>query len=503
MGKENRFDKYHYRGLSQFYVMMNKEISQAANPWWFFVLALGISWFFWLWVILFDWNVWTFPAILFGAFGLFGPAFAEIMLIFRTRDKEQWQDYWQRVFDIRRIGKKWHLVIWLTFPAISAIVILLSVLTGWSSPEFETAKDLLSEPWRILPFVIFVLIFGPVPEELGWRGYALDGLQARYNALVSSLVLGAIWALWHVPLFFMHGTFQHDRLRFGTPGFWSYMYGPVVISILFTWIYNNTNRSTLSAILFHFMANFTGELMPLTEQGRLYSTLLLTAVSAIVVTIWRPETLTRQQSRKRQKRGSAGWKQILRGFFGKGICPYQLSFILDSTLRRLILSPQELADRLHLKEDSRVLEIGPGSGYFSVEVARRIPQGHLELFDLQAEMLEKARRKIEMAGLHNVGFTRGDATNLPFDDGEFDVVFLVAVLGEVSDPAACLQGIYKALRPSGLLSITEQPGDPDFLSLSVVRSLAEQQGFEFVEGYGRKKNYTANFRKPIGIRQAD
>jgi ubiquinone/menaquinone biosynthesis C-methylase UbiE len=144
-----------------------------------------------------------------------------------------------------------------------------------------------------------------------------------------------------------------------------------------------------------------------------------------------------------------------------------------------------------------VLEIGPGSGYFSVEVAQRIPQGHLELFDLQQEMLEKARRKIESAGLNNVGFTQGDATNLPYGKNEFDVVFLAAVLGEISNPEACLQGIYKILRPSGLLSITEQPGDPDFLPLSVVRSLAEKQGFEFIECYGSKKNYTANFRKPI------
>ncbi len=128
-------------------------------------------------------------------------------------------------------------------------------------------------------------------------------------------------------------------------------------------------------------------------------------------------------------------------------------------------------------------------------------QGDLELFDLQQEMLEKARRKLEAAGLHNVGFTLGDAINLPFGENEFDVVFLVAVLGEVSDPEACLQGIYKILRPSGLLSITEQPGDPDFLPLPVVRSLAEKQGFEFVKNYGKKKNYTANFRKPIRIRQ--
>jgi len=120
------------------------------------------------------------------------------------------------------------------------------------------------------------------------------------------------------------------------------------------------------------------------------------------------------------------------------------------------------------------------------------------LFDLQKEMLEKARRKLETVGLRNVGFTQGDAGHLPFGENQFDVVFLVAVLGETPNPAACLQGIYCTLRPAGLLSITEQPGDPDFMPLPTVRALAEQQGFEFVESYGRGKNYTVNFRKPEG-----
>ena len=159
---------------------------------------------------------------------------------------------------------------------------------------------------------------------------------------------------------------------------------------------------------------------------------------------------------------------------------------------------EELVDRLHLSETARVLEVGPGPGYFSVEIARRLPHGHLELFDLQKEMLEKTHRRLATAGLRNVGFTQGDACNLPYSENQFDVVFLVAVLGETPHPAACLQGIYRALRPGGLLSITEQPGDPDFVPLPTVRALAEPQRFELVESYGRGKNYSANFRKPEG-----
>ncbi|NOZ28553.1 MAG: class I SAM-dependent methyltransferase [Chloroflexi bacterium] len=190
------------------------------------------------------------------------------------------------------------------------------------------------------------------------------------------------------------------------------------------------------------------------------------------------------------------WKSTIKGFFGRGTYPHQLSFVLGSALRRLVLSPGELAGRLHLDATSRVLEVGPGPGYFSVEVARRIPQGRLELIDLQREMLEKARRRLQAAGACNAGFTQGDARTLPFAGMTFDVAFLVAVLGEVPDPAACLRGIHRVLRPGGLLSITEQPGDPDALPLPTVRGLAERAGFEFVESFGRGKNYTANFRKP-------
>lgn len=189
-------------------------------------------------------------------------------------------------------------------------------------------------------------------------------------------------------------------------------------------------------------------------------------------------------------------RETVKGYFGRGTDPHQLSFMLVSAFRRLILSPEELVERLHLSEASRVLEVEPGPGFFSAEVVRRIPYGRLELFDLQREMLDTVRRKLEKTGLRNVGFTQGDASRLPFGESEFDVVFLVAVLGEVADPRACLRGIYRVLCPFGLLSITEQPGDPDFLPMSTVRTMAEQQGFEFVESYGRGKNYTANFRKP-------
>ena len=195
--------------------------------------------------------------------------------------------------------------------------------------------------------------------------------------------------------------------------------------------------------------------------------------------------------------GLSSWLQHITG--GQPYFPHQMSFILELPLRRLLVSPERLADRLHLKPSSRVLEVGCGSGVFSVEVARRVPAGHLELFDLQPEMLERARRKIQTAGLADVvGYTQGDARQLPFPPGSFDVAFLVAVLGEVPEPRECLRALWRVLRPGGVLSITEHLPDPDFSRLSSLRALVEGEGYDLEEHFGPPWSYTANFRRPPG-----
>ena len=83
---------------------------------------------------------------------------------------------------------------------------------------------------------------------------------------------------------------------------------------------------------------------------------------------------------------------------------------MDNPVRRLLLSPSEFADRFQISETDRILEIGPGSGYFSVELAHHIQGGRLELFDLQPEMLAKAKRKLEKEAIWNVGYTAGNAS---------------------------------------------------------------------------------------------
>lgn len=132
---------------------------------------------------------------------------------------------------------------------------------------------------------------------MGWVGYELDRLQAKYNALKSSLILGAFWLLWHLPLFFIEGSYQHSEVVFASLRFWlTFVPGIISLQILQTWIYNNTGRSTLTAVMIHFMVNFNGEMLDLSsihEYMRSFWSILFTVV---IVLIWGSKTLTRNNN---------------------------------------------------------------------------------------------------------------------------------------------------------------------------------------------------------------
>lgn len=190
------------------------------------------------------------------------------------------------------------------------------------------------------------------------------------------------------------------------------------------------------------------------------------------------------------------WASNVKNTLMRGVFPHEMSFFLDLPWRNLLLSPRRLAARLHLTAASHVLEVGAGSGFYSAEVARAVPGGRLELLDLQPEMLGKARRKLEAEGLSgNVGYTAANAGVLPFEDESFDLIFLVAVLGEIRDRADFLAEARRVLKAGGVLSVSEHLPDPDFSPRAKVRSLVEEAGFEFVGHSGAWWSYTANFRK--------
>jgi membrane protease YdiL (CAAX protease family) len=177
----------------------NSSKSIFSSPWVFFGLALGWSWLFWILAILLGLSLETPLGAILGLLGLLGPMVAGIISTYLTHDNEGRRDYWLRLIDLKRIGTRWYLVIFLFVPVLFILAILFDILSGGSGAAWEeSALQIFVAPWRIIPFALSIFFVGPL-EELGWRGYVLDHLQERWNALASSLILGIVWSLWHLP----------------------------------------------------------------------------------------------------------------------------------------------------------------------------------------------------------------------------------------------------------------------------------------------------------------
>jgi ubiquinone/menaquinone biosynthesis C-methylase UbiE len=181
--------------------------------------------------------------------------------------------------------------------------------------------------------------------------------------------------------------------------------------------------------------------------------------------------------------------------FGRGVFPHQMTWLLDLPGRGLLMSAKTVAERLPLKPDAQVLEIGPGSGYYSVEVARRIPGGALTLLDIQQEMLEKSASKLKAAGITNFFTKRSDGKSLPFESGTFDALFLVTVFGEIEERESFLQEAARVLKDNGVISITEHHPDPDFESAEKVAECLRRHGFVPLQKLGWRWAYTLNASK--------
>lgn len=241
-----------------------------AHPWVYFALAFGWSWAFWGAAVLTGKGLSSPMGLAFGLLGLLGPMVGGITCTYLTRDREGRREYWRRVFDVRRIGARWYALIVLFVPVLFALSVLLDRLTGGTGTHWEAqALRIAAAPLTLVPFVLSILLVGPM-EEFGWRGYVLDRLQERLTPLQASLVLGVCWSAWHLPLFLIPDSYQ-QALGLGSLAFWLFVIGIVPLTVVMTWIFNNTRRSTLAAMLFHFMVNFVGELVALSQRAEVFS----------------------------------------------------------------------------------------------------------------------------------------------------------------------------------------------------------------------------------------
>ncbi len=176
-------------------------------------------------------------------------------------------------------------------------------------------------------------------------------------------------------------------------------------------------------------------------------------------------------------------------------CPYSQRFWVGAP------HPLITRDRLHEvlapTPGEQMLEIGPGTGYYTLEMASWIaPGGELAIFDIQQEMLDHTLRRAGERGLENISPTLGDARELPYEDTSFDSVMLTTTLGEIPEPERAIAEIARVLRPGGRLVVGELFGDPHFTTPGRLEQLGTDAGLSFEQRSGPWIGYFALLRKP-------
>ena len=196
----------------------------------FFLIAFAFTWLFWIPDALGKRGI--LPNIIWtnlGFLGAFGPMIASLFLVYKEKGIGGMKNIFKKGMHYD-FENKWWFIIFFLFPIIIFIAYVASILVDSTIPTSE-AKGL----YWFLPFIFFFVLFtgGPLTEELGWRGYALPRLQAKYSPFVSTLILGFIWSIWHFPQFIVPP--EKTGMFYITP-IWSFIFPVLYTSTGYLWI---------------------------------------------------------------------------------------------------------------------------------------------------------------------------------------------------------------------------------------------------------------------------
>ena len=148
--------------------------------------------------------------------------------------------------------------------------------------------------------------------------------------------------------------------------------------------------------------------------------------------------------------------------FWKFPIPAVMTGLIDNPIRRKIQPPKKLIEKLQLEKNMVLLEVGPGKGTYTCEVAKQLPNGKMMVIDIQESVIRKLKKKCEKLGITNVEQRVMDVYNLNFDNEVFDRIFLISCLPEIPDPVRALEELNRVLKPNGFFCLVEAFPDPDY-----------------------------------------
>ncbi len=248
----------------------------------FFLITFLITWITWFTAAYFSYQKGMEGVqLLFMVPGLFAPFIAVLIMISGVQNKELRKNFWDKL-SLKKIKLSYLPAILLIMPFALSLATALSLLFGQSANQF-----LLSSEFKIMDGSVFlsvlIMFLAPTLEELGWRGYGVDSLRSKFNLFKTTMLFAVIWALWHLPLFFINGYYQHELWDTSVVYVINFFVSILPATVLMNWMYYKNNRSITAAILFHFMLNLFSVLFQTEQFTKCIITIVLIIISIVII----------------------------------------------------------------------------------------------------------------------------------------------------------------------------------------------------------------------------
>lgn len=214
--------------------------------------------------------------------GLLGPLAAALLMILGSQNLMLKRDFRNKIFNCKLIKPVYIPVILFLMPAVMVISILLSVKTGQSIEQLRISGEFdIMGGHPVLSLIIPFL--APALEELGWSGYGIDSLRKKYNIFTATIIFAIVWAVWHLPLFFIKGYYHYNLLQDNLIYALNFFVSVIPMTIITNWLYYRNHRSVIAAIIFHAIVVVSSEIFQVVNFTKCIVTVVLAVIAIIIV----------------------------------------------------------------------------------------------------------------------------------------------------------------------------------------------------------------------------
>ncbi len=248
----------------------------------YYLLVFACTWTFWIGAAVVGRQNPASPLVfLFLLFGLLAPSVTSLITVLTSKSPALQKDYKEKLTGFYRIKP---LIVLLAIGMMGVVIlasILLSLCFGESTDQFAFVGG-FSFSIGGIP-TLLTLILAAVFEEFGWRGYAEDSIASYHSWFKESIIFGIVWGLWHLPLFFVPGTYQSEILQMNPLYMLNFFLSVPPMGFFFTWVYVKNRRSILACIIFHFFVNFLQEQIAMTQITKCVETGVVFVLAIVIV----------------------------------------------------------------------------------------------------------------------------------------------------------------------------------------------------------------------------